>query len=35
MLIQMIRAPAKAAPQDAATVSAPLALAYWLRGQKL
>jgi asparagine synthase (glutamine-hydrolysing) len=34
MLIQIIRAPAKAAPQDAATVSAPLALAYWLRGQK-
>jgi asparagine synthase (glutamine-hydrolysing) len=34
MLMQNIEAAAKAAPQDLATVSAPLALAYWLRGQK-
>jgi asparagine synthase (glutamine-hydrolysing) len=35
MLIQIIQETAKAAPQTAATVRAPLALAYWLRGQKL
>jgi asparagine synthase (glutamine-hydrolysing) len=33
-LLQIIRAPAQALPEDLATVGVPLALAYWLRGQK-